>query len=780
MQLERVGLMLALLLGGDTALERAETPRLEGSNFVLPTLPAVTPSPIESSELAPLSHFPVASVLAIDRLVESAMARGDVPGAVVYIGRKDRILFERAYGFAELEPKPVPLQKDAVFDLASVTKAVATATGIASSVEHGKLAYDDRVSKFIREFQTPDKREITLRHLLTHTSGLPPVLPLSAFDGGLARMLGAVGRLRLGSAPGERYVYSDIGFIVLGRILALAVGHSIERLVHYELYAPLGLGSTAYDVSGALMPRVVPTERFEGAMLKGWVHDPRARALQYAGHAGLFSSAGDLSRVLRMLVNEGALDGKRVLEKKTVRDMLVDQHVPGARVALGWDLPDEPSVFSPRSFGHEGFTGTSIWADPVNDVFVVFLSSRLHPDGKGKAAPLAQAIRGVAADAVRHLDAQRDVGVGSGIDALRADDFARVRGPRLALLTHDAARARDGTRTTDLLFSAKGVKLVALLSPEHGLAGTENGSVIDGKDVRTGLVVESLYGDRSQPSEKLWKSVDAVVVDLQDVGARFYTYSSTLLAVMRSAAAHRKRVFVLDRPNPIGGTVVEGPVSDPEPARRSFVDPFPLPVRHGMTLGELAELYRDELHIDVQLELVKLVGWKRESRWAQTGLGWFPPSPNLRSPEAALLYPGIALFETTNLSVGRGTAMPFEQLGAPWFRPERFLGIQVDGVKLHPTRFVPDAGPYRGEQCRGIRFEIVEAKLVRPVGLAFEVAHVLIGEFPDWEREKLGLLLGNRQVFQGFLAGESRSTLEAKMRPRLDEFLALRARHLAY
>jgi uncharacterized protein YbbC (DUF1343 family)/CubicO group peptidase (beta-lactamase class C family) len=777
MQLTRVLLLASLTLAGDAAADaRAVISELRSASMgQLRPLAFAQPAPARS-DLAALSRFPVASELAIDRVMSEAIARHDVPGAAVIVGRRDGVLLRKVYGFAQVEPMTRPLEMDAVFDLASVTKAVATATSVALLVERGSLSYDDRVARFVPAFALPDKREITLRHLLTHTSGLPPVIPMQAFAAGYDAALHSIAAVRLGAAPGERYVYSDLGFIVLARVIERVAKQPVSAFASENLFAPLGLENTGFSLNSAARRRAVPTERVAGVMLAGTVHDPRARALGVTGHAGLFGTADELARFARMLGNGGLLDGVRVLGRETVRQMTKDQMVSGARVGLGWDLPDdtEHSTFSRQSFGHEGFTGTSLWIDPESDLFVVFLSSRLHPSGRGRAAPLAKEIRRIARAALHALPRTEDRGVGAGIDVLRTERFARLEGRRVALLTHDAARARDGARTTDLMLRAGNFRLVALLSPEHGVSAVENGVVGDTRDVSTALDVESLFGEKSEPSAELSRRVDTYVVDLQDAGARFYTYSSTLLGLMRFAARHGQRVVVLDRPNPIGGDRIEGPVSDPE--KRSFIDPFPMPVRHGMTLGELAKMFRAELGLNLLLDVVPLSGWQRDQLWQDTGLRWFPPSPNLRTARQALLYPGIALFEQTNLSVGRGTPAPFERLGAPWLRAEPLLRISQPGVRLRSVSFVPDAGPYRGEPCQGVAFEVTDPRALRPTALAFELARAL-QRFPEWERNGMLPLLGSAEVFAGLERG---GDVEALIRPRLTQFRELRGRYLLY
>ncbi len=698
------------------------------------------------------------------------MRRGDLPGAVIEAGTRAGVIFRRAYGFQSLEPTERPMQPDAIFDLASVTKAAATATSVAALVESGKLSYDAPASRYLRALDLPDKRAITLRQLLTHTSGLPADNVIASDEHGLASAVRAIASLHLAAPPGTRYVYSDLGFILLGAIVERAAGEPLDAFATEHLFKPLELSSTGFRP--APDKRLVPTERRGDHFLLGVVQDPRSRALGgVAGHAGLFSSADDLGRFARMLLHRGELDGVRVLAPTTVARMTAPIAVPGARVALGWDVPDDPSTaaFSPDSFGHEGYTGTSLWIDPRRGLFVVFLSSRLHPDGKGRVVPLARAIRRVIAGASHNLQPAESIAK-PGIDTLEQNGAGPLAGKRIALLTNDAARDSDGKRTTDALFAMPGVQLVRLLAPEHGIAVDGSGKE---QDALTRTPVVNVY--RRAPA---LGDVDMAVVDLPDVGVRFYTYAASMLRLMRAAARAGKPVVVLDRPDPIGGRVA-GPPADPGPS--SLIRPFPTPIQHGMTLGELARLFAGELDIGVKLAVVEATGWRRTERFAQTGLMWFAPSPNLPTPDAALLYPGVALFETTNLSVGRGTAKPFELLGAPWLDAQRLvqqLG-RPPGVLAQLAAFVPRAAPYAGQLCHGVLFSVVDPARARPIALALRIAEAL-RSVPDWDRSGFALLLDSRRAHDATLAGDPVPRIVAAWQPALDAFKRVRSRYLLY
>ncbi len=386
----------------------------------------------------------------------------------------------------------------------------------------------------------------------------------------------------------------------------------------------------------------------------------------------------------QMLIQRGQYGGVQILQAATVVQMTTPQRVgDGGMRGLGWDMrtgysSNRGDLFSPRAFGHGGFTGTGIWIDPQLELIVIFLSNRLHPDGKGTVNPLIGRIGTVAVAAMEEVsvaspapDAATEAKVLTGIDVLVRDGFRQLQGRRVGLITNQTGVDRAGVSTVELLQRAEGVQLKALFSPEHGLEGKLDVAKIgDTQDARTGLPVFSLYGENRTPKPESLQDLDTLVFDIQDIGARFYTYISTMGEAMRAAAEHKLRFVVLDRPNPINGVDVEGPVLDD--GRQSFVAFHTLPVRHGMTVGELAAMFNDELQMGVNLQIIPVEGWRREDYFDRTGLLWVNPSPNMRSLAEAVLYPGTCLFEPTNLSVGRGTDTPFEVLGAPW----------LDGIEL--------------------------------------------------------------------------------------------------
>ena len=370
-----------------------------------------------------------------------------------------------------------------------------------------------------------------------------------------------------------------------------------------------------------------------------------------------------------------------------------------------------------------------------------------------------------------------------GIDVLAASGFAQLRGLRFALLANDASRTRSGQRTVSVLAKVPGAQLVALFSPEHGLGADREGNVQSSRDAETGLPIHSLYGARRRPSDSMLSGLDAVVVDLQDVGVRFYTYATTLGYLTEAAALRKLKVIVLDRPNPIGAAAVRGPVLDP--ALRSFTGYFPMPLQHGMTLGELATMYNSEMKIGADLTVVRMENYEPKSWFDQTGLTWVNPSPNLRSLSATVLYPGVALIESTNVSVGRGTHAPFELVGAPWIDgpalAQYMQRLALAGVRFEPIDFKPTADRFTGELCRGVRIVLTDRTAFDAPRLGVELSVALRRLHPGTFKVRAMLaLLGSRATLAAIEAGETTATIEKLWQPGIQAFIGLRARHLLY
>ncbi len=371
-----------------------------------------------------------------------------------------------------------------------------------------------------------------------------------------------------------------------------------------------------------------------------------------------------------------------------------------------------------------------------------------------------------------------------GIDVIERDGFRQLAGARVGLITNHTGLNRDGRSTIHLLHRASNVELVRIFSPEHSLSGKLDTDVIgDDVDSITGIPVISLYGEVRRPTPAMLAGIDVLVFDIQDIGTRFYTYISTLGNAMIAAAENDVRFVVLDRPNPINGIAVAGPVLDD--GLQSFVGFHTIPVRHGMTVGELAMLFNDELGLDLDLQIVRVEGWQRSEFLDNTGLAWVNPSPNMRSQRAALLYPGIGLLETTNLSVGRGTDTPFELIGAPWLDgpllAKKLNALQLPGITFTAARFTPDASVFFNESCEGVRFTITDRALFEPLTAGLSIARQLLLDYPDdWQTERYIRLLGNEATLRALLDGKSVAKIKAAYQSGLDAFIARRANYLLY
>jgi uncharacterized protein YbbC (DUF1343 family) len=370
-----------------------------------------------------------------------------------------------------------------------------------------------------------------------------------------------------------------------------------------------------------------------------------------------------------------------------------------------------------------------------------------------------------------------------GADVLAGEQCRSIRDRRIGLITNHTGVTRSLRPTVDLLSSTRGVLLLTLFSPEHGIRGDVDAPVSDGVDGPTGLPVHSLYGARTRPTAEQLHGLDTLIYDIQDVGARFYTYISTLGNCLEAAAESKLKFIVLDRPNPIGGTAIEGPIADPD--KLSFTAYHTLPIRHGLTVGELARLFAAEKKLRVDLQIVKLENWTRDMWWDETGLTWINPSPNMRSLTQALLYPGIGLLETTNVSVGRGTDTPFEHFGAPWMRQveltEALNERKLPGVRFVPVRFTPQSSTHAHKDCGGCNVIITERPQFRPLLTGLTIAETILRQHPsDWQHDKYIRLLVNKSTFAALMAGTPAETLEERYKNDLTRYRARIAPHLLY
>ncbi len=702
-----------------------------------------------------------AKVGEIRAAVERAMAKGDCPGAVIHLERGEEKV-TLVMGNAAVVPERRAMLEDAVFDAASLTKVMATTPCVMKLVEEGRVELEVPVERYLPEFCGHGRERITVRHLLTHTSGLPAGVPKepawSGYQAGVRRALDCVPDTGVDAV----FRYSDVNFILLGELVARVAGKPLDQCAAEWIFAPLKMSATGYRPAERLLPRVVPTDRDEGGtMLHGVVHDPTARRMGgVAGHAGLFINAADAARFARMLLNGGELDGVRVLKAETVR-LMTSVQTPAAlweRRGLGWDIDTRYSrprgkVFPPGGYGHTGWTGTALWVDPASRAFFVMLSSRLHPDGVGNVRDLYEEVGTLVAEAVGsgksgppvlHPREEGDPpAVWNGVDVLKRDGLEMLKGKRVGLITNQTGIDRDRVATIDVLKGMSGVRLVALFSPEHGIRGAlDQAKIRDSVDERTGLPVYSLYGERRVPSEEQLSKVDVLVFDIQDIGCRFYTYIATLKGCMKAAAEKGKPFVVLDRVNPIGGVKVEGPA---KPDKMDFVACHAIPLRHGMTTGELAKMFAAEDKLSLDLQVVKVEGWRRTEWFDATGLPWQNPSPNMRSLTAATLYPGIGILEFA-ISVGRGTDTPFEVLGAPYIHDRRLAselnGLGLRGVRFIPEQFTPTSSVFEKQRCGGVRVMVTDRDSFEPVKTGLAIAATIHALYPGkMEPTKLNRLM---------------------------------------
>jgi uncharacterized protein YbbC (DUF1343 family) len=688
------------------------------------------------------ASFREEKLAAIDAAVQEAIAAKRLPGGVLLIEHGgERVI--RAYGNRSVAPAVEAMTADTIFDAASITKVVATAPSIWLLIARGRLSLDQPVRSVLPEFADT---EVTLRHLLTHTSGLRPGLDRegwSGYDAGVRRALAEQPQNR----PGAIFRYSDINYILLGEIVRRVAREPLDVFATKNIFEPLGMKDTTFRP--AENARIAPTENG----LRGVVHDPTARRMGgVAGHAGLFTTAADLATFARAIL-AGTFFPRAMTEIASPAAVAV-QRAAGFDIDSNYSRP-RGDLFPQGSFGHTGWTGGFLWIDPTSRTFYVFLSNRVHPDGKGSVVALQHTLGTLVAESladVTFVPPVRRVGyvtggadAQNGIDVLHASGYAALQGMRIGLITNHTGIDRAGNPTVDLLRSAPGVTLAAIFTPEHGLRGTADEKV--GDEEYHGIPVQSLYGERRKPTREQLANLDALVFDIQDIGTRFYTYISTMGLAMEAAAESKKKFIVLDRVNPIGGDVVEGPVLE---GKTDFVGWHPLPIRHGKTVGELARVFRDERPIAVDLTVIPVQGWKREQWQDEAGLPWVNTSPNMRSLNAAALYPGIGLMERA-LSVGRGTPTPFEILGAPYIDGAaliREVGA-LPGVTLTPVRFTPTASVHQGEQCGGVRIAITDRRALRSVQVGLAIAKALAKLYPaKFPVDEMQPLLRDRETLE--------------------------------
>ena len=755
----------------------------------------------------------------INAIVETAIHDGKTPGAVILVGNSDGAYYQRAFGYRSLEPENILMTEDTIFDLASLTKVVATTTAVMQLVEKKKLSLDAPVSRYWHSFKKNGKSRITVRQLLTHYSGLRADLSLSPKWTGYKSAMKKIIAEKPLYPPGSCYLYSDINFEVLGEIVLRVTGQSLDKYCTKHIFVPLNMKDTGFRPSGNRISRIAPTEHRNGRLMCGEVHDPFCYAMGgVAGHAGLFSTAKDLSVFASIMLNGGSKSGVQILKPETIEQMTIPQSPPGKNRlrGLGWDLEapfasnakELPSV---GSYGHLGYTGTALWIDSTTKTFNIILTNRVHPNGGGDVKALRSAVKAAVSDALGPISTSQILekrpslssyfyangtghtvssedntarcGTLTGIDVLCNDRFALLAGRSVGLITNHTGLDSTGRRTIDLLYNAPGVRLKKIFSPEHGLSGTADSIVSPSIDPKTGLPVYSLYGALKRPTAEMLAGLDALVFDIQDAGARFYTYISTMGYAMEAAAKKGMLFYVLDRPDPITASLVQGPVSDAD--LKSFTSYFPMPVRHGMTVGELAQMFNAEYVIGAKLRIIKMAGYDRSKWYDETGLKWINPSPNLRSLTEAALYPGVAMVEGANVSVGRGTETPFEVLGAPWIDAVRLADYLNDrviaGVTFKAVDFKPDSSNYGKRLCHGVRIILTDRMTLDPAYLGIEIVSALYRLYPnDFKLDATLGLIGARWIIEAMREGQDPQSIAIEWDKSLNQFLVKRAKYLLY
>jgi uncharacterized protein YbbC (DUF1343 family)/CubicO group peptidase (beta-lactamase class C family) len=772
--------------------------------------------------------FDAGKLAEMDAAIQQAIEDKKCPGGVLWFEHRGTS-YHKAYGQRAVVPAPEAMTENTIFDAASLTKVVACTPSIMLLVERGQVKLEAPVQTYIPEFTGDGKEAITVRQLLTHTSGLRPDIETKSDWHGQQAAIDKACDEKLQAAPGTVFRYSDINFFLLGEIVQRVSKLPLERFVERNIYRPLRMSDTGYLPPKSKLSRIAPTEVVKGTPYRGVVHDPTARHMGgVAGHAGLFITAADLARYARMLLHQGSLNGTRVFKPETVR-LMISVQTPASvsvRRGLGWDIDSGYSgprgkLFPLGSYGHTGWTGTSIWIDPFSQSFLIFVSNRNHPDESGNVGGLRSRLGTLAAEAIKDfnfnevpgsLSARSEALTGragneptkslsqareragdnrrssasslktlTGIDVLAKEKFAPLKGLRVGLITNHTGHDRERNPTIDLLFNAPDVELKVLFSPEHGIRGALDEKVSDSHDDETGLPIYSLYGKINKPTSEQLTNVDALVYDIQDIGCRFYTYPATMGLTLEAAGENNKKYFILDRPNPINGVDVDGPVLS---GKTSFVGFHTIPLRHGMTLGELGQMYNAERKSNADLIVIKIENWRRDCWFDQTGLPWSNPSPNMRNLNEAILYPGIGLLERA-LCVGRGTDTPFELVGAPYIDDvklaEELNDARLPGVRFVPIRFTPKASIYKEKPCGGVSILITEREQCNSLDIGILIAKTLCRLYPkNFSVKKMSHLLLHPPTLEAIIQDKPLSEIRASWQADLDEFKSRRAKFLLY
>ncbi len=645
----------------------------------------------------------------IDTVMQAALTARQLPGGVVVVGSGGRAVYEKAYGNRAEDPAIEPMTTDTIFDMASLSKCMSTSVAIMQMYEQGKLQFDDPVVKYLPEFAAAGKSTITVRQLLTHYSGLAPDVSLADAWSGKAEGIRRAMESVPAGPPGVKFVYSDINFITLGVIVEKLSGEPLDVYAAKHIFGPLGMVHTRYLPPAAWKPMIAPTAHnddrpmADDRMLRGEVHDPTTRRMGgVAGHAGVFSDAVNVSLFAQALLDKLAGRPSAFPLKQATLELMCRPEQPVQAKGLrgyGWDI-DTPysrprgDIYPVGSFGHTGFTGTSLWMDPRSDSYVILLANAVHPRGR----PAISALRGKVATA--------------------------------------AARALELTKAPTGMATVTGID----------------------------------------------------VLEETSFRALFYTYETVVGYFLEAAAKTGTPVLILDRPALTSGVQVGGPVSDA--GSESYVDYMQEPMTLGLTLGELAGFFNGERHLGARLTVVPMRNWERGLWFDQTGVPWVNPSPNLRTMSAAALYPGIAFAEYTNLSIGRGSDAPLEQVGAPWIASDAeaqkladtLNARKLSGVTFAPVSFVPAKPyPYAGETVHGVRMTVTDRVRLDAPAMGAELLAAVHTQYPtQFKFERAAKLILNDATMQALTAGKDAHEIAAAWEAGLAEFRAKRDKYLLY
>ena len=732
------------------------------------------------------STFAQSPLDSMDATVRLGIHEKHLPGGVLWFQHGEKV-YHKAYGNRSLEPSVTPNTENTLYDAASLTKVLATAPAMMLLVERGLVDLLKPAATYVPEFTGDGKERILVRQLMTHTSGLRPGISSKPAWSGYEEGLKRIWAEKPIHEPDTKFVYSDINFILLGELVRRVSGSPLNEFCRTEIYGPLKMADTNFTPGAALRNRIAPTTVEEDGVIHGIVHDPTSRRMGgVTGHAGLFTTAADVAKYAQMF-----LDGGKPIFKPGTVALMTRPNQPEAITAtrgLGWDISSPYASlrgehYSPTSFGHTGWTGTSVWIDPPSKSFVVFLSNRNHPTEAGRTRDTRYTLSSLAAEATRHYQITKPRTVLNGVDVLAKRRFRDLKGLTVGLITNHTGRTRSDKSTIDLLHQSPQVTLKALFGPEHGIRGEmDQAEIADGKDAKTDLPIYSLYGATKKPKLEQLAGLDALVFDIQDIGCRFYTYIGTMRHAMEAAAQRKLKFVVLDRINPIDGYTIDGPILD---GNTSLTATHPIPLRHGMTVGELAILMKRELKLDLDLHVVPIDGWRRALYHDDTDLAWINPSPNMRNLNEAILYPGIGLLEFMELSVGRGTDTPFEVLGAPYLDSaaliEHLKTYNFPGITLESIDYTPTASKFKGEVCHGLRFTITDRMAYRSVDTGLAIAtyiakfHAKAADFSKFQK-----LLGHPKTFDLVKAGAPLTKIHAAWQEARQAFEERRASCLLY